>query len=144
MLSGFVAELMVRETWGGEMEGLVIGAVGAVVGGALVFGTWSLLPDAWQASRAPVAVVAAVLCGLSASRIELPSLQTPAAVERTLLAHPDLGELMSAWKETDPSAFADFVALAAEQEDADFVEARNDPRFSDGHCRGSPLGLSVR
>jgi|GEM_PF-2837523 len=111
------------------MQGLFVGAVGAVVGGAIGFGLWSLLPDAWRAARAPVAIVAAVLCGLFASKIELPSRQTLAAVERTLLAHPDLGELMTAWKETDPSAFADFVALAAEQGDADFAEAQNDPRY---------------
>lgn len=111
------------------MEALVVGALGAVVGGALAFGIWMLLPDVWQAARTPVAIVVAVLCGLSASRIELPVRQTPAEVESAMLADPDLGELMTAWKETDPSAFAGFVALAAEQGDADFTEARNDPRF---------------
>lgn len=113
------------------MENLFLGAIGAAVGGGIAFGIWSILPDAWRASRVPVSIVAAVLCGVPATNLELPPPEpTPAMIERTMLEHPDLGELMTAWKETDPTTFAEFIEFAGRHSDGGYSEVRSDPHYA--------------
>ncbi|MCX7359591.1 MAG: hypothetical protein NT015_15795 [Alphaproteobacteria bacterium] len=117
------------------MFAIIVGCFAAVIGGAITFGLWSMLPKGWQRARSPVSVFAALCVAVLVIRANpqpsspTPPRQTPAEAERALLTHPDLGELMAAWKETDPSAFAGAVVFATDLQDADLSEIRNDPRF---------------
>ncbi len=102
---------------------LVLFGVGALVGGAIAWGLWSLLPETWRAARWPVVIVAALMVGLNvATKVELPP--TNEAVERQLLANPATREMAQAWQDADPQGFAVFVSGAREAaEDGSLVAA---------------------
>lgn len=86
---------------------LILFVVGALIGAAIAYALWSLLPDTWRPARWPVAIAAGLIVGLNvATKITLPD---DVGTERALLEDHDAGELARAWKEADPSAFAEFI-----------------------------------
>jgi hypothetical protein len=79
----------------------------AVIGGAVTWALCSLLPSVWRASRWPLAIAVALICGLIGPRL-MPALTPPNEIERQLLQGEE-GELSAAWKEADPESFAAYV-----------------------------------
>lgn len=87
---------------------LVLFGIGALVGGAITWGLWSLLPETWRAARWPVTIVGALMVGLNvATKVELPP--AGGAVERELLSNPATREMAQAWQGADPEGFAAFA-----------------------------------
>ena len=90
--------------------GILLFVGGAVVGGAIAYGLWTLLPNTWRPARWPVAIVAALLVGANvATKVTLPD-----GTERAFLEDRNAGELARAWKQADPQGFAEFIERFSE------------------------------
>jgi hypothetical protein len=88
--------------------GLLFIVGGALLGGAVAFGVWSLLPDTWRPACWPVAIVAALIVGVNLMQASGPS------AEGELLRNPDTRELAQAWNESDPDGFSAFAEHVSE------------------------------
>lgn len=89
------------------LMGIILFAVGALIGAAVAYGLWSFLPDTWRPARWPVAIVAGLIVGANfATKITLPE---DFGTERALLEDREAGELARAWKAADPHGFAEFI-----------------------------------
>lgn len=79
--------------------------LGFVLGGAIVFGAWMVLPRAWQPGRIGASIFVGLIVGLNVANNVHPTV----LVERELLQSAPYGEVLTAFKAAEPDAFAEFV-----------------------------------
>lgn len=86
--------------------GLVIALAAGALIGLIAWAVLALLPDPWQASRTPIAIVIAIVWGLYAGAN---SSVDADHVEAELLKNDATRELAQAWKQADPDGFSAFA-----------------------------------
>lgn len=93
------------------MFGIIIGVFAGVIGGAIAFGLWSLLPQRLRGARIAVAIIAGIGVGMLASRIQPPPPRAAldAGFEMRLLNSESVGVLARAFKQKYPSDFRRFL-----------------------------------
>lgn len=87
------------------------GAVGGALGALLGAAAGRLFPERW---RRPIAVVVSVALAVICSRLAVTYHErnqfAPSTIEAQMLADPEGGNMVRAWKEADPASFATFIA----------------------------------
>ncbi len=87
--------------------GLLVGLGAGALVGVVAWAVLIILPETWQPSRTPIAIVFAIVAGLIGANA--PTLRFVDDVERELLSSERTDEMAAAFKARDPEAFSAFV-----------------------------------